>query len=172
MHFACASRHADGIKLLAEAGAEVDVKDKLGRMPVHFAASSPSNSCIEYLLDMHKHVDINVADQDGWTPLLWAARSGDESTITRLIAENADVWARGHAYGTGGEWSALRLMNFSDRNTALREELEPKEKIRIGHEGEKEEWDDSLHDISAGDKKKAACKSCLVVSNPLRLTDK
>lgn len=49
------------------------------------------------------------------------------------------IWVRGHAYGVGGEWLALKLMNFSDRNIALREELKPKERTRINDEGEKEE---------------------------------
>ncbi|KAM0513489.1 hypothetical protein ACHAPE_007751 [Trichoderma viride] len=161
VHLACTSRHADGIKLLVEAGAEVGVKDKFGRMPIHFAASVPSNSCVEYLLDTHKHTDINAADHDGWTPLLWAARSGDANTITRLIADDADVWVRGRAYGAGGKWSALKLMNFADRNTALREELKPKERVRI-NEGEREEWNDYWHECMAAGKKNVACKSCLV----------
>lgn len=168
VHLACTSRHADGIETLVEAGAEVDVKDKFGRMPIHFAASSSSNNCVEYLLDAHKHTDINAADHDGWTPLLWAARSGDANTITRLIAENADVWVRGRAYGAGGEWSALKLMNFAVRNTALKEELKPKDRVRTNDEGEKEEWNDYLHESMAADKKYVACKSCLVVSKPLR----
>lgn len=164
VHLACTSRHADGIKSLAEAGAEVDVKDKFGRMPIHFAASVPSNSCFEYLLNTHKHMNIDAADHDGWTPLLWAARSGDANTITRLIAKNANVWARGRACGVGGEWSALKLMNFSDLNTALREQLKPKERIRVNAEGEEEEWNDYLHECRVADKKNITCKSCLVVS--------
>lgn len=168
VHLACTSHHADGIKLLVEAGAEVDVKDMFGRMPFHFAASSPSNSCVEYLLETQKHMDINVADQDGWTPLLWAARSGHASTITRLIAEKANVWARGLVYDVRDEWSALKLMNFSDRNTALREQLKPKELIRINDEGEEEEWNDDLHEVKVGDKKNVSCKSCLVVGKPPR----
>ncbi|KAL7919235.1 putative ankyrin repeat protein [Trichoderma austrokoningii] len=161
VHFACTSQHADGIKSLVEAGAEIDVNDMFGRMPIHFAASSPSNSCLEYLLETQKHVDINAADHDGWTPLLWAARSGHASTITRLIAEKADVWARGRADNGRTEWSALKLMNFSGQNTALREELKPKNRIKINDNGKKEEWNDDLHDIKAGDKKKVICKSCL-----------
>ncbi|UKZ68738.1 uncharacterized protein TrAtP1_009760 [Trichoderma atroviride] len=162
VHLACTSQHASGIKLLVEAGAEVDVKDSFGRMPIHFAASSPSNSCVEYLLETQKHMDINAADHDGWTPLLWAARSGHASTITRLIAEKADVWARGCVFDVKDEWSALKLMNFSDRNTTLREQLKPKKRTRTNEEGEEEEWNDDLHDVKAGDKKNVTCKSCLV----------
>jgi ankyrin repeat protein len=168
VHFACTSRYDDGIKTLVEAGAEVDVKDKFGRMPIHFAASAVLNRCFEYLLETQKQMNIDAADHDGWTPLLWAARSGDADTVSRLVAENADVWVRGRAYGAGGEWSALKLLNFSDRHTAttLKEELKPKERIRTNSEGEKEEWNDYLHDCRVGDRKNVACKSCLVVSKP------
>ncbi|KAK1236937.1 hypothetical protein MKX08_007885 [Trichoderma sp. CBMAI-0020] len=74
VHLACISHHAGGIKLLVEAGAEVDVKDKFSRMPLHFAASSPSNSCFEYLLETQKQMDINLADNDGWTPHFYGQR--------------------------------------------------------------------------------------------------
>ncbi|KAK1236940.1 hypothetical protein MKX08_007888 [Trichoderma sp. CBMAI-0020] len=53
-------------------------------------------------------------------------------------------------------------MNFSGRNTALREELKPKERIRINHEGEEEEWADSLHNVRAGHQKDVTCNSCFV----------
>jgi ankyrin repeat protein len=167
MHLACTSEYASGIIYLAEAGAEVDMIDKFGRMPIHFAASSLSNSCIKYLLDTYKHMNINAADHDGWTPLLWAARSGDADTVTRLIAENADVSVRGRAYGAGGEWSALKLMNFADRAAYVKEELKPKQPTATNDEEKKEEWSEYLHQCRKGDKKNVNCKSCLVVSESL-----
>ncbi|RYP16723.1 hypothetical protein DL765_004959 [Monosporascus sp. GIB2] len=162
VHLACTSSHDGGIKALVEAGAEIDVKDKFGRMPIHFAASSPCDKCIEYILDKFKDADVSVADHDNWTPLLWAARSGDGDTIVKLIARGADVWVRGRAYDARAEWSALKLMNFANNRTWLRGELEPKERTRVNPDGEKEEWDDYFHKIRTGHHKDASCKSCLV----------
>lgn len=172
VHLACTSPYDNGIRCLVEAGAEVDIKDKFGRMPIHFAASSPLDYCTSYLLEIGNQTDVNVADHDGWTPLLWAARSGDGNTIIRLVEENADLWIRGRGYGAGGEWSALKLMNFSGRNRALRHELQPKERTRINPTGETEEWDDNFHRIRVGDRKNVSCKSCIVVSIslPIRTT--
>ncbi|KAI5924974.1 putative ankyrin repeat protein [Camillea tinctor] len=164
VHYVCTLRCDDGIKALVEAGADIDAEDKFGRKPIHFAVSTPSNDdCINLLLDRSKTTDIvNVADHDNWTPLLWAARSGDDRTITKLIARGADVWVRGRTFD--GEWTALKLMNFADRNTSVKSELEPKERARINKKNEKEIWDDKFHTTKPGYKKNAVCRSCLVVS--------
>ncbi|RYP51143.1 hypothetical protein DL768_003490 [Monosporascus sp. mg162] len=161
VYLACTSSYDGGIKALVEAGAEIDVKDKFGRMPIHFAASSPRDKCIGYILDKFKDTDVSVADHDNWTPLLWAARSGDGGTIVNLIARGANVWVRGRAYDARAEWSALKLMNFANNCTWLRGELEPKERTRVNPDGEKEEWDDYFHKIRTGHHKDASCKSCL-----------
>ncbi|KAI2472567.1 putative ankyrin repeat protein [Annulohypoxylon bovei var. microspora] len=162
IHFVSSWTEDDGIKVLAEAGAELDVKDKFGRMPIHFAASSSTENCMMYLLDKLKDTDVNVADNDNWTPLLWAARSGGSPNIKELVSRNADVWVRGRAYNAIAEWSALKLMNFSDQWKDLRGDLEPKERTRINPDGEEEEWDDLFHMIKPGHSKDAFCGSCLV----------
>ncbi|KAJ4865496.1 ankyrin repeats (3 copies) domain-containing protein [Trichoderma breve] len=165
LHFACVSASLERMKALVEAGANVDTKDKFGRLPIHFAAGTDltvSTDPVTYLLDQYKDMDINVADQDGWTPLMWAARSGSADIITMLIERGADVWVRGRAIGAGGEWSALKLMNFSDNNTALRHLLEPKERVRVTSEGIEEEWDGNIHEIKPGDRKPYYCDSCFM----------
>ncbi|KAF3063565.1 Ankyrin-3 [Daldinia childiae] len=161
VHFACMSWKDDGIKALTKAGAEIGVKDKFGRMPIHFAASSPSKECFEYLFNDFNAVYIHAADHDNWTPLLWAARSGHSDTIAKLIAHNADIWARGCTYGAD-DWSALKLLDFANNFTVLRGELEPKIRTRINQDGEKEEWDDFQHNMKPGHWKDIDCKSCFV----------
>ncbi|KAK4080972.1 hypothetical protein Trihar35433_2077 [Trichoderma harzianum] len=165
LHIACGFSPIGCIKALVEAGANVDTKDKVGRLPIHIAAgidSTDSTDVVTYLLDQCKDMDINVADQDGWTPLMWAARSGSADVITMLAERGADVWVRGRASGAGGEWSALRLMNFSDENTELRHLLEPKELVRVTSEGIQEEWDSDFHEIKPGDRKSYECDSCFM----------
>ncbi|KAL7940994.1 putative ankyrin repeat protein [Trichoderma barbatum] len=161
LHLACTTPYMDRIKSLVKAGANVDTKDKYGRLPIHFAAGRYSADNFVYLLDQRKDIDVDAADQDGWTPLLWAARSGAAETITKLVGQGADIWARGRANGAGGEWSALRLMNFSDNHTELRDELKPKELVRTTSEGT-EEWNSGFHKIKPGDAKPAQCGSCRV----------
>ncbi|EHK22944.1 uncharacterized protein TRIVIDRAFT_120571, partial [Trichoderma virens Gv29-8] len=90
LHIACSTPYIDRVKVLIEAGANIDAKDKFGRLPIHFAAAAPSADGFFYLLEQSKDMDIDVADNDGWTPLLWAARSGAAETITRLVDQGAD----------------------------------------------------------------------------------
>ncbi|KAH0531311.1 hypothetical protein TsFJ059_000161 [Trichoderma semiorbis] len=167
LHIACAYSPMECMKTLVEAGANVDTKDKFGRLPIHFAAGVDSVDVVAYLLDQYKDIHINVADQDGWTPLMWAARTGSADIITMLAERGADVWARGRGIGAGGEWSALKLMNFSDKNTDLRHLLEPKERSR-GTSESIEEWDDNFHEIKPGHQKEGDyCDSCFMVIEPL-----
>ncbi|KAL5088988.1 hypothetical protein Trisim1_006132 [Trichoderma cf. simile WF8] len=161
LHIASATASLERIKALVEAGANVYTKDKFGRLPLHFAAGADSTDVVAYFLDQYKDMDINVADQDGWTPLMWAARSGSADIITTLVKRGADVWVRGRGIGAGGEWSALKLMNFSDNNKDLKHLLEPKERVRVTSEGIEEEWDNNFHEIKAGHQKNPIyCDSC------------
>lgn len=164
VHVACKSWYDDGIEALVEAGADVHVKDDFGRMPIHFAASSTYEDCLVYLMNRFTGIEIDVADRDGWTPLMWAARSGDGDSLTKLIDRGADVWVRGRAYPSNTEWSALKLMNFTDRNPWVREKLEPLERKRVAAGGHEEEWNDFIHKSRVGDAKIAQCESCFVVS--------
>ncbi|KAI0858067.1 putative ankyrin repeat protein [Xylaria cubensis] len=162
VHFACASHDDDGLKALVDASADIEARDKLGRKPIHFAAAASSTNCFDFLLGRLDDADgVNTTDLDNWTPLLWAARSGDWDIVSKLVAQGADVWVRGRTYGM--EWSALKLANFADRNPPARSELEPKERTRLNQDGIREHWDDSFHEILAGHKKDTLCQSCLVI---------
>lgn len=167
LHIACTGPSTECIKALVAAGANMKTKDKVGRLPIHFAAGTDATDAVAYLLDQWRDMDINVADQDGWTPLMWAARSGSAGIITMLVERGADIWIRGRANGARGEWSALKSMNFHDNNTDLRHLLEPKERVRVTSEGIEEEWDGNIHEIKPGDRKLYYCDSCLMVSEPL-----
>ncbi|KAK6952058.1 hypothetical protein Daesc_006587 [Daldinia eschscholtzii] len=162
IHFACMAWTNDCLEALAEAGADVNVKDKFGRMPVHFAAGSPNVQCLKYLLENFSDIDINAVDHDNWTPLMWAARSGFPTTVTELLSRKADVWARGRAYGMSDEWSALKIVQFSNNIAVPTAMLQPEVRTRINQQGEKEEWDDSQHISSPGHLKLTRCKSCLI----------
>ncbi|OPB38934.1 putative ankyrin repeat protein [Trichoderma guizhouense] len=162
LHIACLFSPMECIKALVEAGANVDTKDKFGRLPIHLAAGTDLIDAVAYLLDQYKGMDINVEDQDGWTPLMWAARSGSAGIITMLVQQGADVWVRGRGIGAGGQWSALKLMNFHDNNTDLRHLLEPKERVKVTSEGI-EEWDGNFHEIKPGHQKGGyRCDSCFM----------
>lgn len=95
IHVAAASGWKDGLRALVEAGVEINVRDRLGRLPIHFAASVSHQDNLEYLLGRFKDIDVDAADDDNWTSLLWAARKGALDNVIQLRERGADVWARG-----------------------------------------------------------------------------
>ncbi|KAH6984406.1 putative ankyrin repeat protein [Ilyonectria sp. MPI-CAGE-AT-0026] len=164
VHFASMAQQDDYIRALAKAGADLTVKDKFGRMPIHYAASTKSGDCLAYLLrKMNKaKVSVDVEDGDGWTPLLWAARSGNSTSITHLLNLDASLWARGRGYDGKPEWSALKLARFNGGIGAILPTLIPSELTRTKPDGQKEEWNAHFHVSKVGHQKDATCWSCWV----------
>ncbi|KAI2472879.1 ankyrin repeat-containing domain protein [Annulohypoxylon bovei var. microspora] len=163
VHIAAISYWSDCLEALVEAGADINAEDQYGRRPIHFAAGH-SPRCIEYLLK--QRVDADVQDHDGWTPLMWAARSGDMWVMTRLVKNGADLWTRGRSYDS--EWSALKLARFWNEfryndESEVTELLTPEILSREIDDGRTEEWDEDFHKVLPSHRKLSECESCLMV---------
>ena len=50
--------------------------------------------------------DVNIVDQDGWTPLMYAARLGQIEIAKELLKKNANLEAQNHAGLTPYLWAA------------------------------------------------------------------
>ncbi|KAK4060966.1 hypothetical protein Trihar35433_9891 [Trichoderma harzianum] len=157
VHVAATCLYKDGLSALIRAGADINVRDKLGRLPIHFAASVCFEDNLEYLLGRFEGIDINATDDDNWTPLLWASRTGSFDSAAQLRKRGADVWIRGRRRVEDSKpedtWSALKMAHFSDRHSSWYEHLTPKESTRVNSDGGTEEWNDSLHKSLPGDLK-------------------
>jgi ankyrin repeat protein len=117
LHLA-ASKTLDLVPLLVEYGADVNMRDKQGCIPLHWAvagsvvmahaggwSSTRSNIATqeEAVVFLLQHTsDINVRNTDGQTALHWAVRYG-ERTIARLLVERHADSRITDAYG----WTAL-----------------------------------------------------------------
>ncbi|KAL5083315.1 hypothetical protein Trisim1_001767 [Trichoderma cf. simile WF8] len=172
VHVAAACLYKDGLSALVQAGADINVRDKLGRLPIHFAASVCFEDNLEYLLGRFEGIDINATDDDNWTPLLWASRTGSFDSAAQLRKRGADVWIRGRRRVEDSKpedtWSALKMAHFSDRHSSWYEHLTPKESTRVNSDGGTEEWNDSLHKSLPGDLKEIVCESCLTEIRGIR----
>lgn len=168
VHIAAASSWKDGLRALIQADVDINVRDKLGRLPIHFAASASNQDNLEYLLGRFKDIDVDATDDDNWTSLLWASRTGALGSVTQLRERGADVWIRGGRRVEDSKpentWSALKLARFADRDSSWSEHLTPKESTRVNSGGHTEEWDDSLHRSMPGDQKTIKCESCFTAS--------
>lgn len=67
LHWACLNGHLDTVKCLIEAGADVKIKNKGGRMPIDEAESQGKESIVLWLLalDMKREKDAGIYDGDG-----------------------------------------------------------------------------------------------------------
>ena len=52
-----------------------------------YVASRPSADCISYFLPLRGHLncDMDIQDENGWTPLIWAARYGNTKFISTVL---------------------------------------------------------------------------------------
>ncbi|AVP88185.1 hypothetical protein phytr_12610 [Candidatus Phycorickettsia trachydisci] len=76
------------VKYLIEAGAQVNLKDKLGNTPLHYA-SERHIAAVQILLS--NNPDINDKNEDSYTPLFIAAKSKNVNIVQALIDKGADV---------------------------------------------------------------------------------
>eukprot|EP00794_Sanderia_malayensis_P018263 gene18263-20083_t len=90
LHWAVRQGHIDAVVLLMKHGADPTLQDSEGCGGLHLAAQFGHTSIVAYLLA--KNVDVDHVDQNGMTPLMWAAyRSFGIETIRVLLNFGASV---------------------------------------------------------------------------------
>jgi cytohesin len=89
IHGAVGGGDVEAVKECLAAGADVNVKDKRGFTPLHWASISGHKEAVELLID--NGADVNAMRGGGGTPLSYAASWGHEEIVELLIANGADV---------------------------------------------------------------------------------
>jgi ankyrin repeat protein len=87
--WAISERHADVVRLLVEAGADVHARSAGGFSPLLFAARHGDTLSTAILIDAGAHV--NDAAKDGTSALTVAIASGHEDTALLLLERGADA---------------------------------------------------------------------------------
>ena len=88
---------------------------------LHEAAKHSDVAAIKKLLDAD--ADVNAKDDEGWTPLHWAALQGNEDTVRTLLAGgakvdtpggNGEMLKRPHGKGTmrAENWTPLHMAAY------------------------------------------------------------
>jgi len=89
LHQAVVSQKIDAVKELLQGSVEIDLSDKLGRTPLHYAAFGGNTEIIELLLK--KGANINAVDTSKqWTPLFFAVFMNHPDAVKLLIDNGAD----------------------------------------------------------------------------------
>lgn len=94
IHLAAQTGNIDTIRILVQAGAEINSKVRQTQMtPIHYAAEYQNNDDhIHGLADLGADIDGN--DYLGWTPLHWASWRGHLASLDALLECGADVNAK------------------------------------------------------------------------------
>jgi ankyrin repeat protein len=77
------------VKYLLNAGADVEVKDTVGRTALMWASMHGRKEVVQVLLAVG--ADVEVKDNDGLTALMYASRNGCKDVVQVLLAAGADV---------------------------------------------------------------------------------
>ena len=89
MH-AARSAKVDAVKLLVQAGGDVNAKENWnGQTALMWAAADGNSSMVKALLDLG--ADIHAKSHAGTTPFLFAVRNGDLPSVQAMLAAGADV---------------------------------------------------------------------------------
>ena len=99
------------VKLLVEAGVDLDYQDDQGETALHVAAHFGHRECARLLLEGHngKKADMEIAEKSfGWTPLFIACVDGHIDIVKILITENAVLESSDTSGWTAKEHAALR----------------------------------------------------------------
>lgn len=79
------------VKMLIDAGADVNGQDKIGTSALMFAASAPGGSeTVQLLLDSGARINM-VDNNEHFTALMWAAAEGQVDNVKVLLKHKADT---------------------------------------------------------------------------------
>ena len=121
VHLACYNS-LEVLRTLGVADSDFAARDVVGRVPLHYAVLSGQPGLVEEVVARSERVgvDINVKDNDGWTPLLWAARASAVETwnnerrhltvISFMLRRGADTSTS--ARGLFRDWTAVEIAQY------------------------------------------------------------
>ena len=157
LYYAVENEDLDLVRLLVEHGAKLDVKCQDGWTAFRYAAAQGNRELVEFFVSKGADVssfhmaacvgdltrvgrfcdegtDVNVRDEFGWTPLYWAASTGQKNVAEYLLAKGANVIAKTndnrtplHQAARAGarELAELLIVNGADVNAKDKEGRTP-----------------------------------------------
>lgn len=128
LHYLAVENHLEGVRLLHERGAALDVVNEFGESPLFQALGLGNREVAEYLLDHGADVSLTKDDR---TTLHAAARGGDVQLIRRVLAQGLPVDVRDDLHDTplfdavsSEQLEAIRLLADSGADVNARAAFE------------------------------------------------
>ncbi|GFP86830.1 probable protein s-acyltransferase 23 [Phtheirospermum japonicum] len=107
LHWAAVRGSIAAADVLLKNGARVEAADVNGYRPVHVAAQYGQTAFLNYVVAKYQ-ADFDVPDNDGRSPLHWAAYKGFADTIRLLLFRDASQGKQDKEGCTPLHWGALR----------------------------------------------------------------
>ena len=150
IHFAAAGS-MESFQLILRSGADVEVADKTGRTALHWASISGMAPVVNHIISLSRGL-VDQIDNDGWSPLLWAARGCDnklqkvssnaqEKVIKLLLDRGADPCVT--TKGLDRDWSPVKVARYHGVDSRVIHLLEEKAKEKLQDTGGV--WDEDFH---------------------------
>jgi ankyrin repeat protein len=92
IHFAAASGNVDMMRLILDAGADIDAGDSDNSTALGIAAMRKHPEMVTFLIE--HGADVNHRDRKADCPLSFAVYGKDETIIKQLVVAGADLWFR------------------------------------------------------------------------------
>ena len=171
IHFAAAGS-MENFQLILGSGADVEVADKTGRTALHWASTSGMAPVVNHIISLSRGL-VDQIDNDGWSPLLWAARGCDtnlkevssnaqEEVIKILLDRGADPCVT--TKGLDRDWSPVKVARYHGVDSRVIQLLEEKAKEKLQDTGGV--WDEDFHASRQADPIDTCyCDCCLAVSS-------
>ncbi len=99
MFFSAGKSPLEAVNYMIEHGAEPNVEDTLGNIPLHIAAQHSNDEVAAYLIELG--ADVNKVNNFGWTPLKFSMWSDTTSTLELLLENGAKIEIRNPECETG-----------------------------------------------------------------------
>lgn len=93
-------------KYLVTAGARLDDRGEDRMTCLHYAAKAGHLDIIQYILDTEA-LDVNVTDEGGWTPIMWATESQLVEVVRYLVSRDGDPNKKDNEENNGLHWAAF-----------------------------------------------------------------
>ncbi|KAK2627022.1 hypothetical protein QTJ16_004197 [Diplocarpon rosae] len=123
IHLAAKKGYHNIVRMLAEAGVDVSVKDDTGQTSLHLAALCGHNDTVLVLLDAG--ADIDAENQQGQTALFMAVDNGEESTVKILLDAGADPNVKTGISAFGSNIVTVDPKIITTSTPALEDSVEP-----------------------------------------------
>ena len=169
IHFA-AARNMGNFQLILQSGADVEAADNTGRTALHWASTSGMAPVVNHIISLSRGL-VDQIDNDGWSPLLWAARgcdsslkevssSAQEGVIKLLLDRGADPCVT--TKGLDRDWSPVKVARYHGVDSRVIQLLEEKAKEKLQDTGAV--WDEEFHASKLANRvNDCYCDCCLIV---------